>query len=221
VGGRAVNLTFHGVGPHARILGAGEQEVWLTLPRFHAVLDAVAERQDVAISFDDGNVSDVEYALPALRARGLDATFFVVADRLDVPGFLSRSDLHDLQAAGMTIGCHGMRHRPWRGLDRRGLEEELVASRAMLEEVVEAPVTRASCPFGAYDRRVLTALRRCGYGRVYTSDGGTCAPDAWLQARNSVRWWEGTDLLELIARQERRPRTRLSRRATLAAKRWR
>jgi peptidoglycan/xylan/chitin deacetylase (PgdA/CDA1 family) len=221
VGDRVVNLTFHGVGSCARMIGAGEQEVWLTLPRFLSVLDAVAERRDVALSFDDGNASDVEHALPALRARGLHATFFVVADRLDTSGFLSRDDVRALHAAGMPIGCHGMRHRPWRGLDRRTLDEELVAARALLEEIVEEPVTRASCPFGAYDRRVLAALRRHGYSRIYTSDGGTTAPGAWLQARNSVRWWEGADLLDLIEQGAQRPRARLNRRATLAAKRWR
>jgi peptidoglycan/xylan/chitin deacetylase (PgdA/CDA1 family) len=219
VGGRVVNLTFHGVGQRARTVGAGEEEVWLTLPRFLAVLDAVAGRQDVAISFDDGNASDLEYALPALAARGLHATFFIVADRLGRPGFVSSDDVHRLRAAGMTIGCHGMRHRPWRGLDGAALREELVDARSVLEELVEEPVTHASCPFGAYDRRVLSALRRCGYERVYTSDGGSADLGAWLQPRNSIRWWEGANLVELITEHDRR--ASLGRRATLVAKRWR
>jgi peptidoglycan/xylan/chitin deacetylase (PgdA/CDA1 family) len=221
VGGRVVNLTFHGVGPRARTLGAGEQEVWLALPRFLSLLDAIAGQPDVTISFDDGNESDVEHALPALQARGLHASFFLVADRIGKPGFAGAGDVRRLRAAGMSIGCHGMRHRPWRGLDRAALRDELVDARAVLEEILEQPVTTASCPFGAYDRRVLSALRRYGYQRVYTSDGGTAAPGSWLQQRNTVRWWDGGNLLELIGERERVPHSRLARRATLAAKRWR
>ena len=58
-------------------------------------------------------------ALPALRERGLTATFFVVAGRLGEPGFLDERGVRALADAGMAIGCHGMRHRPWRGLDER------------------------------------------------------------------------------------------------------
>ena len=50
------------------------------------------------LSFDDGNSSDVEIALPALRERGLPRRFFVVAGRLDRPGSLSRDDVRELHA---------------------------------------------------------------------------------------------------------------------------
>ena len=88
----------------------------------------------------------------------------------------------------MTIGCHGMRHRAWRGLDDAALREELVDAKADARGASSArPVTQAACPFGSYDRRVLRALRGAGYRHVYTSDRGTAAPGDWLQARNSVR----------------------------------
>ena len=77
-----------------------------------------------------------------------------------------RRGVEELAAAGMTIGCHGMRHRAWRGLDDRALREELVDAKAMLEGVVDRPVTQAACPFGSYDRRVLRRLRESGYHHV-------------------------------------------------------
>ena len=45
----------------------------------------------------------------------------------------------------------------------------------------------ASCPFGEYDRRVLAALRERGFRRVYTVDEAPARPDAWLQARYTIR----------------------------------
>jgi peptidoglycan/xylan/chitin deacetylase (PgdA/CDA1 family) len=218
---RSINLTFHGIGQPARRLDPGEQDVWVSRDRFVSLLDAVAGRDDVRITFDDGNASDVDHALPALRDRGLSATFFVVAGRLGTPRFLDEGGVRALAAAGMEIGCHGMRHRPWRGLDDRALREELVQAKAMLEEIVERPVTEAACPFGSYDRRVLRTLRRSGYRTVYTSDRGTARSGDFLQARNSVGPGDEPDLLGRITSLDASPHRMLPRRAKLAVKRWR
>jgi peptidoglycan/xylan/chitin deacetylase (PgdA/CDA1 family) len=180
------NITFHGVGPQPRVLEAGEDRVWMSSARFTEILDTIAQHDDVAIMFDDGNASDVREALPALLDRGLQATFFVVAGRLGRPHFLAEDDVRLLAERGMTIGSHGMHHRSWRNLDDRALDEELGAARRRLEDVVGRPVTWAACPFGAYDRRVLGSLRGHGYERVFTSDGGSARADRWLQPRTSL-----------------------------------
>lgn len=154
---------------------------------FEQVLGLVAERPHARLTFDDGNVSDRAIALPRLLEHGLRAEFFLVADRLDRPGFLSRDDACALVEAGMSVGNHGMRHRGWRGLPDAALAEEIIAARAELERAVSQPVREAACPFGLYDRRVLKLLRSERYARVYTSDGGGAKAEAWLQPRRSVR----------------------------------
>jgi peptidoglycan/xylan/chitin deacetylase (PgdA/CDA1 family) len=212
---RRINLTFHGVGDPPRPLEPDEADVWVSRGALAAVLDAVAGRDDVHITFDDGNASDLEYALPALAERGLHATFFVVAGRLDTPGFLDAAGVRALAGAGMAIGCHGMRHRPWRTLDDGALREELLDARRRLEDVVQRPVTAAGCPFGSYDRRVLGALRKAGFERVYTSDKGAAHANQWLQARTSIG--EHGTLDSILS--PRRPT--LGRQAKLAVKRWR
>ena len=218
---RCINLTFHGVGEPGRALEPREAGVWVSRRRFVAVLDAVAGRDDVRVTFDDGNASDLEHALPALADRGLRATFFVVAGRLGARGFLDAAGVRTLADAGMAVGCHGMRHRPWRALDDDALREELLDARRTLEDVVQRPVVAAGCPFGSYDRHVLGALRRYGYERVYTSDRGTARTTAWLQARNSVGPSSGAGLLDTIAAADGHAPTALARRAKLAVKRWR
>jgi Polysaccharide deacetylase len=218
---RSINITFHGVAEPPRPLDPGEEDVWVGLEKFLAVLDGVAERTDVGISFDDGNLSDVEQALPALRERGLRATFFIVAGRLGAPHFVDEDNVRSLLAAGMEIGCHGMRHRPWRGLDGVELHEELVEAKAILEGVTGRPVTRAACPFGSYDRRVLRTLRRSGYYHVYTSDRGMARSGSFLQARNSVGPRDGSDVLAGIAELEAPAHRALGHRSKLIVKRWR
>jgi peptidoglycan/xylan/chitin deacetylase (PgdA/CDA1 family) len=181
------NVNFHGVGEPPRSLALGEAMVWLPMERFLATLDALAGRSDVRISFDDGNRSDVELALPALTKRGMTATFFVLAGRLDDQQHLGAEDIERLVEAGMTIGSHGLHHRNWRRCDDDELTTELTKSRRILEAITRSPVTRAAVPFGSYDRRVLSRARHAGgYEHVFTSDGGPASAGAWLQPRTSV-----------------------------------
>ncbi|MBC2931413.1 polysaccharide deacetylase family protein [Nocardioides sp. zg-1228] len=184
---RVVHLCFHGIGRPARDLEDGEEPYWITADTYQRVLDEVAGDPRVRLSFDDGNASDLEIGLPALVERGLTATFYVLAARLDRPGSLARGDVRELSRAGMTIGSHGMDHRPWRGLLPAGVRRELVEARAILAEAAGQQVDRAALPLGRYDRRTLGHLRRLGYASVASSDRRWSTDSAWLQPRFSVR----------------------------------
>ncbi|MGW5716516.1 polysaccharide deacetylase family protein [Amycolatopsis sp. NPDC003865] len=183
----AVNLALHGIGRPARQLDPGEDERWVTVEQFEQVLESVAERDDVHLTFDDGNESDVEIALPRLVDRGLTAEFFPLAGRLGQRGYLDRDGLRELARAGMEIGSHGWEPRDWRRLDDRQASRELTEAPKLLGDLCGRPVRRYSLPFGAYDRRVLTRLRQAGATRVYTSGGGAASRDGWLQARTELR----------------------------------
>lgn len=181
-----VILNFHGVGPVLRSIEGGELSRWLDPDFFEAVLDLAQGQSRVRLTFDDGNASDVEIVLPALLRRGLRAAFFICSGRLDQPTFLNRAQVQELQSQGMQIGSHGVAHIPWRHLSPGLLREELEGSRRVLEEVCGVPVDTAACPFGSYDRRVLSGLRRAGYRFVYTSDGGVSSGKNWLQPRTTI-----------------------------------
>lgn len=181
------NLTVHGIGRVDRPLDPGECDVWVSVPQFEQVLDQVAERRDVRLTFDDGNRSDLEIALPRLRARGLRADFFVLAGQLGEPGRLNAADVRELAGAGMRIGSHGWAHRDWRLIDELQAQEEFDQARKVLSDLVNREVMTMSIPMGSYDRHVLRKLRRAGATRVYTSDGGSTWPDRWLQPRTSLR----------------------------------
>lgn len=187
-----INVCFHGIGdPGGR--PDDESAYWIGRDVFRYTLDLAAGRDDVQLSFDDGNRSDLEIGLPELSSRGLTATFFVLADRFDRSDSLSGEDVRTLRDAGMSIGSHGMRHVPWRGLPADALHDELVTARDLIAAEVGLPVQEAACPLGRYDRRVLAALRSAGYSTVHTSDRAVARPGAWLQPRFSLR---ATDTIE-------------------------
>ncbi|MDQ7992120.1 MAG: polysaccharide deacetylase family protein [Propionicimonas sp.] len=181
-----INLCFHGIGTCQREREPGEARYWVTADSFRRILDVVTGRPQVRLSFDDGNASDLEIGLPELRERGLTATFFALAGRLDDPASLTPAGLRELRAAGMGIGSHGWDHIPWRDLGGAELRRELADARSVLSEVVGAPIDEAALPLGRYGRRLLGELKRYDYRTVYTSDRFPAREGSWLQARFSV-----------------------------------
>ena len=216
-----VNVCFHGIGVPARDLEPGEAPYWVSHEQYVAILDLLVGDPRVRISFDDGNASDIELGLPGLQERGLAATFFVLAGRLDQPGSLGSDDVRALVDAGMTIGTHGMDHVPWRGLDAAALSRELVEARSTLTSVAGRPVDEAALPLGRYDRRLLAELRRLGYRAVHTSDRAWARPGRWLQPRFSVHSDDTVDTVRQRALTRPSRTRRLERAAVTTVKRWR
>jgi peptidoglycan/xylan/chitin deacetylase (PgdA/CDA1 family) len=182
-----INLTVHGIGPTSRELDPGEDMTWVGAEQFEQMLDAVVGRQDVRITFDDGNASDVEIALPRLLERGLTGEFYVLAGRLGEPGRLTPDGVRELVRAGMVVGSHGWAHRDWRQINSEEAAQEITGANRLLSELTGKIVSRVAIPFGSYDRHVLRRLREAGMARAYTSDGGPARAESWLQARNSLR----------------------------------
>lgn len=198
-----VNLCFHGVGVCAREHERGEAGYWVGRDVFLRVLDVVTTLENVRLSFDDGNRSDADVALPALRDRGLTATFFPLAGRLDDSVSLGSDDLRALRSGGMSIGSHGWTHTSWRGLTDAEAGREFIEARTALEEASGASITEAAFPLGGYDRTSLRRLKTAGYRAVYSSDRYPARRSAWMQARYSVTAADTVESVSRIAR--RRP----------------
>jgi len=195
-------IIIHGIGDPARAPDPGEAPYWISLAQFDILLDMIVAQSnpsDIRISFDDGNLSDHDIALPRLTTRGLRAEFFVLTGRIGQAGSLDINHILALQDAGMAIGSHGVNHVDWRALDHAGLLAELRGSRQVLEGICGRPVAHAGIPFGAYNGRVLSALHSEGFTRAYSSDRGRMTPEAFLCPRTSVHGGMGraefTDLL--------------------------
>ena len=216
-----VNLTVHGIGPTSRELSQEDRAAWVDVARFEQVLDAAVGRHDVRITFDDGNASDLEIALPRLLERGLRAEFFVLPGLFGEPGWLDAAGVRELHRAGMLIGSHGWAHRDWRRIDAAQARQEFVDAHRVLAELIGRQVSRVAIPFGSYDRRVLARLRATNVTRVYTSDGGRARPAGWLQARNSLRHDIGPDWTRQVLDGRPAPAVRARRIAARAVKRTR
>lgn len=122
------------------------------------------------ITFDDGHLSNVEYALPLLASRKLRARFFITAGWTGhKSGYMGWDDLRTLHAAGQDIGAHGWSHTLLTHCGKKELQTELVSSKRALEDNLGTSITTMSLPGGRYNQRVLEACWQAGYTQVYTS----------------------------------------------------
>jgi peptidoglycan/xylan/chitin deacetylase (PgdA/CDA1 family) len=138
----------------------------------------------VLITFDDGDASNLQVALPLLRERGMSATFFITSDFVDQPGMLAGADVRALAQAGMDIGAHGRSHAFLEDLDDGALDAELRDSRLRLAALSGQPVDALALPGGRGGERERHAALNFGYRYLFGSvPGPNRGPgrDAWRQ----------------------------------------
>lgn len=221
---RQIIFNIHGIGTPERELEPGEAAYWISPEQFReAVAMARDHRTDVGFSFDDSNRSDLTYGAPILRdagnSQGISADFFVLAGRIDQPGSLSADDIRALRDMGHRIGSHGMDHVDWTGLDAAGARRELYEARDRIADVTDTAITAVGIPFGRYNAAVLKALRKAGYDRAYSSDGGIARDRDFPIARHSLRGDMSRDDIAALLDGREAVKTRLRRAVTSRLKR--
>ena len=120
----------------------------------------------IAITFDDGFANLLDHAVPVLESAGFRATVFAVSKRLgkdnlwsgqlaSVPTMplASLSGLEEMVAAGIEIGSHTRSHPVLPRLGDAELQEEIVGSKADLEDALGVEVTSFAYPYGAFTPR--------------------------------------------------------------------
>lgn len=122
------------------------------------------------LTFDDGHISNFEYALPILQSRGLNAWFFITVGWTGRrAGYMRWQELLALHQAGQLIGAHGWSHTLLTHCNAKELHNELVDARLTLEDKLGTSITTMSLPGGRYNQRVLSACQEAGYTKIFTS----------------------------------------------------
>lgn len=187
-----VALLYHDVTPAGQedvsgFPGAGAARYKLTPEDYAAHLDAISQAttlaplacaptlhgksQDWMMTFDDGGTSSIHPIADELEERGWRGWFFITTDRLDTPGFLTRSELRELYQRGHLIGSHSCSH-PLR-LSHCSPEQQLAEwrnSRLELESILGTAITCGSVPGGFFSRNVAQAADDAGLRLLFTSE---------------------------------------------------
>jgi peptidoglycan/xylan/chitin deacetylase (PgdA/CDA1 family) len=150
--------------------------------------DASLPSRSVAITFDDGDASVAEVALPMLAERRVPAAVFVVNGRLGQdnqwPGqwrsvprrrLIDRDELKALVGAGWTIGAHTWSHPVLDVLDDEGARREVVEAANLLEAEIGRPVRFFAYPYGVAGPRE-GRLARERFSLAFTAEPRLAAP---------------------------------------------
>jgi peptidoglycan/xylan/chitin deacetylase (PgdA/CDA1 family) len=148
--------------------------------------------RDLAITFDDGYLDNLENAAPVLEALSLPATFFVVSGWIGtnvVPWWdqkhavrhpwMTWSDVRALHAKGFEIGAHTRTHVDLGRTPRAEAREEIAGARHELEARLGASVDSFAYPYGGpshLSESSLDLVQRAGFRCCCSDFGGTNPP---------------------------------------------
>ena len=124
------------------------------------------EPRTFVITIDDGWDDGYKYALPILGKHGFVATYFVIAGRIDHPGFLSSIQLQALVASGDEIGDHTMDHIGLAKLASSKLAYEIDAGAARIAQATGRWPESFAYPSGVFDARAVAAVGACQSLRI-------------------------------------------------------
>ena len=165
------------------------------------VLGRPLPRRPIMITFDDGYRDVFFRASPGLVRHGFSATAYVVSGRVSGPdpSFLTWGMLKALEARGIEIGSHTVRHADLTALSPRAALADLVTSRRTLERGLGHPVQWLAYPFGRFDARVERLARQAGYVLATTTQPGARHDARRPLALKRVRVLDTTGVSELAA----------------------
>lgn len=154
--------------------------------------DILPERP-VLLTFDDGHKSHLQTAYPVLKKYGFPATFFIYTDGMELNGYMDEDMLKELaEDSNMSIASHTLSHAALTRLGEAGREQELVESKALLEQIIQQPVTAVSYPYGAYNETIAKGTAAAGYDMGFRIGPGTvhAYEDRFRLQRIQVLSWD-------------------------------
>lgn len=140
---------------------------------------ASAERRSrrVILTFDDAWADNHANALGPLSQHRLPATLYVPSRLLGQPGYMTRTQLLEMDDAGVTIGAHSRSHPDLRACTPEWLDREVRGSKEDLEDLLAKPVTSFAYPTGLTDERVQAAVLAAGFTSAVTTRPGWWRPE--------------------------------------------
>jgi peptidoglycan/xylan/chitin deacetylase (PgdA/CDA1 family) len=111
----------------------------------------------IVITFDDGAADIYQNAFPIMKNMGFTGTFYVPGKYLGGVSMIDADQGKEMIAAGWEFGSHGMTHTDLN--KSKDLSRELIDSRNVLEEELEAPINTFAYPFGYMSEAIIKKVK--------------------------------------------------------------
>jgi peptidoglycan/xylan/chitin deacetylase (PgdA/CDA1 family) len=159
--------------------------------------------QAVAVTFDDGHISNLRAAQVLARAGGT-ADYFVNPGNVGARHFIDWSGLRDMASSGMSIQSHGYHHRYLDDLSPQEVKAELGDSKKAIEDRLGRAVTIFAPPGGRVPAGLSQTAGELGYAAICSSRVGIwrTGGDVWSIPRLAMLRTTGERQFERWVQQE-------------------
>lgn len=122
----------------------------------------------IAISFDDGHLSDYEIVIPILQQLKIDACFFIIAEKIQNDQ-ITKERVQKISDLGYSIGSHGLTHKKLTSLNKKEQLYELLESKKIIEDCIGKEIHFIAFPEGRFNRRLLKLCEKVGYSKTFST----------------------------------------------------
>ena len=172
---------------------------------FTIVSHAPIEKNEVQICLDDGFRGVYECA-SWLNSNGIFPTIFIAPDLVGQQGYLSWSEIMELQATGFIFQSHTWSHRPLTEVPASELNHELLESRCFIADKLGREIDSICFPCGLFSDHIVEAAHQSGYKDLITSIPGayrdvlpvSCAGAEKLRTRNLVQFLSAGEVVSVL-----------------------
>ena len=136
----------------------------ISLPQLIQAITVGADlpEKSIILTFDDGNENVYLNAFPLMKEFGFIGEVYIIANRIDAEGFLTKEQIKELLSSGWEIGNHGMKH-----IDLvqhpQALRDEIGVSKKKIENELGMKITSFAYPYGEATNLTMDWVKRIGY----------------------------------------------------------
>ena len=135
-----------------------------------------SHKKPIVLTFDDGPLCHLKYALPILKKYNFQAVFYIPVAWINQSNRLTDINIKEIAASGMEIGSHSMTHPDFRLINSARIESEISDSKNYLEQLLAKPIVHFSYPKGRYTRLARIILSQNDFLSAVTVDRGVNNP---------------------------------------------
>ncbi|MGZ5470781.1 MAG: polysaccharide deacetylase family protein, partial [Nitrososphaeraceae archaeon] len=177
-------LTYHSIKKEDKVLFSKHIDYLLKvgIPVRAGITSPISNnKNNIAVTFDDGYENVFKYAIPVLLEKNVTPTIFItvkyLGDRagwiLDINNnnyneiILNEEDVKSLASKRVGIGSHTISHPYLSKISYLQAKKEITHSKSILENITSRKVTLFSFPYGDYNAETLNLAKDAGYERVF------------------------------------------------------
>lgn len=158
----------------------------LPLPEIVAALKANTPLPDhaVALTADDGYVSNFTEGWPRMKKAGLPFTLFIATGPIDqhLRGYLTWDQIRQMKKEGVTIGAHSNDHPSLPALSPEAMKADLETSMKRFEQELGERPKLFAWPFGEWDTKSMAVVKGMGYDAAFGQQSGVA------HAKHDMYW---------------------------------